>query len=301
MKIVIVGAGAIGSLFGAFLSKKNTVVLLGRTSHITAIQHHGLTIKGKTHLHVKVSAVDSVKDTTFSPDLIILTVKSYDTETAIKQVSSLLQDETVVLSLQNGLDNLEKIKHIVDKNYLLAGVTTHGALFSGPGVITHTGIGKTILGELNGTRTQRLKTIVKIFQDAGIETSISTTILHEIWAKAIVNSSINPITAFFHCKNGYLLKNPILERIVEIICAESTSIAQVEGVPLTVPDMIQRTKEIIRETANNSSSMLQSIQHGKKTEIDAINGRLLTLGKRHGVEMPLNTILVDLMTSLTKT
>ena len=299
MKIVIVGAGAIGSLFGALLAKNNTVVLVGRAPHITAIQHNGLNINGKTHLHVKLSAVESVKDVPISPNLILLTVKSYDTETAIKHTLPLIHDETVVVSLQNGLDNIEKIEHIVDKDRILAGVTTHGAIFSNPGVIRHTGKGKTILGELDGTRSKHLENIVRLFNEAGIETQISDDIVKEIWAKAIINSSINPLTAFFNCKNGYLLENPLLQKIVETICEESTHVAQAEGIKLTAPDMIQRTKEVIRDTASNYSSMLQSVQQRKKTEIDSINGKLVTIGKQHRIDTSLNKILVELVTSLT--
>jgi len=298
MNIVIVGAGAIGSLFGALLAKNNTVVLVGRAPHITAIQHNGLNINGKTHLHVKLSAVESVKDVSISPNLILLTVKSYDTEIAIKHTVPLLHDETVVVSLQNGLDNIEKIEQIVAKNCIVAGVTTHGAIFSNPGVIKHTGKGKTILGELDGMRSKRLENIVRIFNEAGIETHVSDDVAKEIWGKVIINSSINPLTAFFNCKNGYLLENPLLHKIVETISEESTNIAQAEGIKLTAPDMIQRTKEVIRDTASNYSSMLQSVQQRKKTEIDSMNGKLVTIGKQHRIDTALNKILVDLVTSL---
>jgi len=301
MNIVIVGAGAIGSLFGALLSKKNTVVLLARNQHATAIQQNGLTIIGKTRLHTKVFATDSPSDITFSPDLLVLTVKSYDTETAIRQIKTLIQDKTIVVSLQNGLDNIEKIQHIVDQKKLLAGVTTHGAIFSSPGIITHTGKGNTILGELDGSSSDRLQKIVAVFHEAGISIQVSDNVIQELWAKAIINSSINPLTAFLNCKNGYLLTNPLLEKIVEAICEESTRIAQAEGHPFTTDGMIRRTKQVIRNTAKNSSSMLQSIQQGKKTEIDAINGRLAALGKHHGLKTSFNSILVDLVTSLTKT
>jgi 2-dehydropantoate 2-reductase len=299
MNIVIVGAGAIGSLFGALLAKNNSVVLVGRAPHITAIQHNGLNINGKTHLHVKLSAVESVKDIPISPNLILLSVKSYDTETAIKHTVPLIQDETVVVSLQNGLNNIEKIKHIVDKDCIVGGVTTHGAIFSNPGVIKHTGKGKTILGELDGIRSKRLENIVRIFNEAGIETQVSNDIVKEIWGKVIINSSINPLTAFFNCKNGYLLENPLLKKIVETISEESTNIAQAEGIKLTTPDMIQRTKEVIRDTASNYSSMLQSVQQRKKTEIDSMNGKLVTIGKQHRIDASLNKILVELVTSLT--
>jgi 2-dehydropantoate 2-reductase len=300
MKIVVVGAGAIGSLFGALLAKKNTVALVGRASHITAVQHNGLSINGKTQIHMKLPAVESVKDVPFSPDLILLTVKSYDTEIAIKQACTLIRDETMVLSLQNGLDNIEKMEHIVDKDRILAGITTHGTILTNPGVIKHTGKGKTILGELDGRRSKRLENIVCIFNEAGIDTQASDNVVKEIWAKTIINSSINPLTAFFDCKNGYLLQNPLLVKTLESICVESTSIAQAEGLLLSALDMIQRTKEVIKDTAKNYSSMRQSVQQGKKTEIDSINGRLAAIGKHHNIQTPLNSILIDLILSLSK-
>jgi len=298
MNIVIVGAGAIGSLFGALLAKKNSVVLVGRAPHITAIQHSGLNITGKTHLHVKLPAVESIKDASISANLVILTVKSYDTETAVKQIVPLMQDETMIMSLQNGLDNIEKMEHRFDKDKILAGVTTHGAIFSNSGVIRHTGIGKTILGELDGSQSKRLETMVHLFNDAGIETQASDDIMKEIWAKVIINSCINPLTAFFNCKNGYLLENPLLEKTVEIICKESTVIAQAEGISVSTLGMIQRTKEVIKDTAKNYSSMLQSVQQGKKTEIESINGKLIRIGKQHKIDTSLNKILVELVTSL---
>lgn len=301
MNIVVVGAGAIGSLFGAFLSKKNTVVLLGRTPHVTEIQHHGLKIKGRTTLQVNVSAVDSINDISLSPDIILLTVKSYDTESAIEQVCNLIQDHTVVISLQNGLDNIEKIEQTVDKKQILTGITTHGAIFSKPGHIQHTGEGTTLIGELDGKESNRLQDIVRMFNDAGIHTQANNDMKKELWVKAIINSSINPLTAFFHCANGYLLENPLLEKTVDLVCEESTQVAQVEGFQLTVPNMIQRTKEVITDTSKNDSSMLQSVQQGKQTEIASINGKIISTGKHHGIRTPLNEILVSLIVSLKKT
>jgi 2-dehydropantoate 2-reductase len=301
MNIVVVGAGAIGSLFGGFLSKKNTVVLVGRLPHIKAIQHDGLSIKGKTRLHMKITAVDSIKDIHITPDLILLTVKSYDTVTAIKQIAPFLCNDTIVLSIQNGLDNIEKIEQVIERNHILVGVTTHGTIYSSPGIIIHTGKGKTILGELDGLYSKRLEKIIHVFDDAGIETCASNDIKKEIWGKAIINSSINPLTTFLKCRNGYLLENPLLENIVNYICEESTRVAQSEGMHLTPAEMIQRTKEVIMETAKNYSSMLQSVQQGKKTEIDSINGLLVSLGKNHGIPTPLNEILNILVHSLSKT
>lgn len=298
MNIVIVGAGAIGSLFGGLLSKRNNVILIGRTPHVRVIKKNGLKITGKTKLNIKISAEDSIKKINFFPELLILTVKSFDTENAIKEAKPLISKDTVVLSLQNGLDNVDKIKKYVDYKKVIAGVTTHGALFSKPGLIKHTGKGLTILGELNGNKTSRIDKIVKIFNQAGIETVASKNITKEIWIKAIINSSINPLSAIFHCKNGYLLKNPILEKIVERICKESVIIANSKGVNISYECSIKKTKEVIRATSENYSSMFQSVKKGSKTEIESINGKLVEIGKKNDVGALLNETLVYYVGSL---
>jgi 2-dehydropantoate 2-reductase len=298
MNIVVFGAGAIGSLFGALLAKQNNVTLVGRAAHTAQIKQHGLIIEGKTRLSTSIAAVESIDDISVPPDLILLTVKSYDTETASRQLRPLLKGQTLVLSLQNGLTNLEKIKHHLGKEHLLAGVTTHGAFFTKPGLITHTGKGNTILGELDGHPSNRLEALVSLFNRAGIQTQMSTEINTEIWKKAIVNSSINPITAFLKCKNGYLLENPILEKTVESICSESCRIASTEHVLVSPLEMMEITKEVIHDTAENYSSMLQSIQQGKRTEIDSINGELLRIGMKNKTNTSLNRILVELIISI---
>ena len=300
MNIVIMGAGAIGSFFGALLSNNNNVILIGKKPHISAIKKSVLIIEGKTNLKLKISAECSVDRITFKPDLIFLTVKSYDTEIAISQLLDIINENTIVISMQNGLDNIDKIKEYINEEKIIAGVTTHGAFFSKPGIIKHTGIGITILGELDGNITKRIGEIVNLFNDAGIKTSVSKNIIKEIWIKAIVNSSINPLTAFFQCKNGYLLKNPILENLVEKICKESTEIANNEGLNLSYIEMINKTKEVIKDTSENHSSMLQSILHGKKTEIESINGKLIEFGIKNNIDVSLNEMLTYSIDSLTK-
>jgi 2-dehydropantoate 2-reductase len=292
MNILIFGAGAIGSLMGAILSKNNNVLLIGRKNHVNAIKKSDLLIKGKTNLKVNIKAETTVEKITFKPDLLILTVKAYDTESGIIQAKKVIKSNTVVLSLQNGLDNIDKLKkHLLSKQ-IIAGITTHGATFSESGIIDHTGIGSTIIGELNGKVTDRIRRVVDFFNKAGIETNISDNIIQEIWIKAIVNSSINPLTTFFQCKNGYLLGNPILENLVEKIVEESTSIANAHGIKITPENMCIKTKNVIKNTKENYSSMLQSYKKGKKTEIDSINGKIVDIGKKHGKNPLMNEIMV---------
>ncbi len=292
MNIVIFGAGAIGSLFGALLYKENNVLLIGRKAHVTAIKKNGLIIQGRTNLNVKIKAESSVDNVTFSPDFLILTVKSYDTETAIKQVKKIINKDTKVLSLQNGLDNIEMISRVVDSKRIIAGTTTHGAYFLKPGVIKHTGTGITILGILNKGKNEQLDSVVSLFNEAGIKTSVSKNILKDIWSKGIINSSINPLTAIFRCKNGHLLENKILEKLLEKICKESVNIAKAHGIGLSNKDMLDKTKEVIKNTSDNFSSMLQSVINRKETEIDSINGLLIEFGKKYNVSTFINEILV---------
>ena len=298
MNIIIFGAGAIGSYFGSMLSKNNDVLLVGRKPHIDAIKENGLIIQGITKQKIKINAETSVNNLNFNTDLLILKVKSFDTENAILQAKKIIKKDTVVLSLQNGLDNIDKIKKHISSEKIYAGITTHGILFNKPGFIKHTGKGTTIIGYLNGKKTKHAEDIVKNFNKAGIQTSLSSDIAKEIWIKGIINSSINPLTAFFDCKNGYLLKNPILERLVEQICIESTNIAIAHGIDVKTSYMIKKTKDVIRKTSDNYSSMLQSFKKAKKTEIMSINGKLITYGKKYKRDIAINAALINSLDSL---
>jgi 2-dehydropantoate 2-reductase len=298
MKIMVFGAGAIGSLFGAFLSKNHDVILIGRPSHAKAIQKNGLEIIGKTRLNVKPRAESSVKNIDFSPDLLIITVKSYDTEVAIKQAKKIIDEKTIVMSLQNGLDNIDVLKKYVDCKKIIAGITTHGVFFSKPGVIEHTGFGDTTIGELDGKTSVRVKNIVKELNRSGIKTDLSKNITEDIWVKAVVNSSINPLTTIFQCKNGYLLENPVLHGIVEKVCYESCMVGKNIGLSFSYREILDKTVDVINKTSNNHSSMLQSVKNRKKTEIESINGKIVEIGGRYGVDVFLNKCLVFLVNAV---
>ena len=297
MNIIIFGAGAIGSLFGGILAKNNNVYLIGRKKHVEQIRKKGLKIKGKTNLNVRVLAFEKVEDVRISPDLIIISVKSYDTENAVNEIKKIIGKKTFIMSLQNGLDNIEKIEKIVDNKKLFACVTTHGSIFYKPGVIIHSGIGKTKIGSLDKNFPFENK-FVDLFNKAGIKSNVSSNIIHDIWAKGIVNSSINPLTCIFKCKNGYILKNPILEKLMKKICYESVSVANAYGFNLLYNNVLDLTKEVICDTKENFSSMLQSLQNNEKTEIDSINGYIVKAGKLNAKAITLNEIIVYIVSNL---
>jgi 2-dehydropantoate 2-reductase len=297
MIIVVLGAGAIGSFFGGLLSKHNQVILVGRKDHVNKINSQGLQIKGKTQFKRKIAAVTSISQITTPPDLIVLTVKAFDTIQAIIQAKEIIGPKTNVLSFQNGLDNLNQIRKTVDKNQILAGITTHGVQFIQPGVIYHKGNGKTVIGEPYQKKSQRIQQIADLFNQANISVTISSRIIEDIWKKAIVNASINPLTAIFSCQNGYLAQNPILTEMVKKICEESVCVAQQNGFSFKTKDLINLTFEVIQQTKKNNSSMLQSIKQNKQTEIDEINGRIAEIGKIKNCPVYLNELLTKIIKS----
>ena len=292
MNILIMGAGAIGSYFGGMLSRKSNVEFIARKSHVDKINKNGLKIKGKTNLNLKIKAYKSVNELKKNFDLIILSVKSYDTEKAIKEVKKFLSKDTAVMSLQNGLGNIEIISKYVPSEKILACVTSNGVIFEKPGLIRHTGLGYTKVGSISNKKSNLVDEIVKIFNNSGIKTEKSNYIKKEIWIKTIVNSSINPLTTFFKCKNGYLIKNPVLKKLVEQICKESTDIAKTYGINLEFEDMFKKTISVIEDTKENYSSMLQSYLFSKPPEIDSINGYLVNIGKDKKVKTVLNEMVV---------
>ena len=170
MNIVIFGAGAIGSLFGALLSKKNNVVLIARKSHVDNIKRKGLLITGLTNKKINIDAFEKIEDLSIKPELVIITVKSNDTYKVIQKIKNHTYKNTIILSLQNGLNNIDDIKQFIDEEKIIAGITTHGVIFTKPGEIKHTGIGKTIIGELDGSESDRIKKISKVFCNSNIQT-----------------------------------------------------------------------------------------------------------------------------------
>lgn len=301
MRILVYGAGALGSLVGGLLSRRNDVTLLSRPAHARAIQKSGLKITGLENFTARPSAVSSLSPASaraLAPELIILTVKSYSTQKAAKQIKRLFPGSAPVLSLQNGLGNIETLRGILGRRRVMAGLTSHGITWERAGLIRHTGDGDTVLGEPDGTTTARVRAIKALFDGAGMKCRLSANMHGEIWAKAIVNAGINPITAITRLENGWLLEIPLLRDIMKSACREGALVARAAGVSLPPGDPAGRAMTVARRTARNRSSMLQDIEKGKKTEIRAISGAIAAEGRRAGVPVPVNTALAALVLAL---
>ena len=302
MRIAVVGAGAMGSLFGAFLAESGENVTLVDVwrEHIDTINRQGLRVYG-----VSGERVVRVKATTnhfeVGPiDLLILFVKSYNTEQAIRDSISMITEETTILTCQNGLGNVEKIGGVVGLKHVIAGSTMQGATMIGPGEVFHAGIGATYIGELNGVVSERVKSIAKILNNAGIETKISKNINGVVWGKVLINAGINAFGALTRMRNGELLEVPeLFEMMVEAV-QEGVKVAKALGISIEVEDPVQALIDVCKATAKNKNSMLQDIEKGRRTEIDAINGAIVAYGKKIGVKTPVNEMLVTLIKGLEK-
>jgi 2-dehydropantoate 2-reductase len=286
VRILVFGAGALGSFVGGLLSKKNDVILIGRKRHVEAIQENGLVIRGKTDTVVRPQAKEQL-DGNEAPEWVMVATKSYDTEDAMRALNAFHED-AVFLSLQNGLGNEEVISRYARR--VVGGVTSHGITMDRPGRIIHAGIGRTVLGDYQGAEG-RAAEMVEALTEAGIETEKTDDIRTEIWKKVIVNAGINPLSAITGQKNGFILESPDLERTLEAICLEAVAVANAHGIDISSEEAVEQAKEVARLTAENKSSMLQDIERGRRTEIDSICGAIMNLGEAGGILTPFNSAM----------
>jgi 2-dehydropantoate 2-reductase len=253
-----------------------------------------------------------------SPDLVFVWVKAYDTPSAIKMIHPILADYTHVISLQNGLGNLEAIAQMVNPEKIIGGITSHGATLIDTGHIRHAGKGDTIIGRrrtepfvptssggklrevMNKQIDDELQKIANLLSGAGIETKVSSDVESTIWSKLIVNAAINPLTAITRLKNGQLLESDETRRLLDLVAEESEKIVKIAGISLAYPDIKSKVYDVCEATAQNTSSMLQDILRGRRTEIDAINGAIVEKAKELNINAPVNEMLTCLVKMLQK-
>jgi 2-dehydropantoate 2-reductase len=304
MKIAIVGAGAMGSLYGAKLSAvpSNEVYLLDVwKDHVDAVNQSGLLMEeqGTEIVYDKVTATSDAEE--IGPcDLAIVFVKSTLTSIAVKSNRAVFGPDTIALTLQNGLGNIDLIRTEIGDQNVVAGTTAHGATMLGPGKMRHAGSGKTIIGELDGSLSQRIQMIAQVLRDAELETEISGNVLGLVWDKLLVNVGINALTGITGLHNGELLKHPEIEALLEAAVEEAAAVAKAKGIILDDQDPVAHTKQVCTATAVNKSSMLQDVLNHKQTEINMINGAIVREGMALGISTPVNMVLTNLITFIQK-
>lgn len=291
VRILVFGAGAMGSFFGGLLSMRHDVTLIGRAAHVDAIRTRGLEITGKTAIVAHPSAATTVTRG-MSADLVIVSTKAYDTAAAMRQLPRFSRTATF-LTLQNGLGNAETIAKTATK--VVAGTTSHGVTFLEPGKIRHAGVGDTTIGPWSGVGRDDVARLRDVLVDAGIRTRVTQDVRTELWSKVVVNAAINPLGALAGVANGQLVRDKRLLMLLEDVCRESAGVAAGEGAKIDADESVRRAILVARRTAANRASMLQDLDRGRRTEIDAITGAILRTAERQRRKAPLNRALYALV------
>ncbi len=299
MRFRIVGAGAIGCLFGARLRIAGHDVTLVHRDPIViqAIKKNGIKLQDLDGTLTKVSVPVQMGPTRLpGTEVLIVAVKAYDTRALATSYRGRILPETTVMSLQNGLSNVETLQSAF-RNEILAASTTEGALSLGPGYVVHTGRGVTLIGGARGANSDTCSRIKIAFDTAGLKAKTSSNIHGVLWAKAIVNAAINPLSSLTRLPNGALAKNRGIGEIAHSAMNEGTAVSHAIGIRL-VGDPRKLWRKILLSTRANKSSMLQDIERGRMTEIRQLNGAILSHGKKTGVKTPVNGILTKLVLGL---
>lgn len=293
MRILVYGAGALGSLLGGLLAATHDVTLLARRDHVDAVNRLGLSIEGKAPFVARPRAVADLASAPVA-DLVIVTVKAYATLEAARALRPVVARDARVLTLQNGLGNLETLRASFPAAQLYAGAITVGATMLEPGRVRHAGVGYCKIASAAGDR-KSAEALARALTVPGLAPEAVEDAESEIWAKVVVNAGINPATAITGLPNGALLEHAWLTELMTSACEEAIEVARAEGVALPDDDLIFRTRRVAELTAENKSSMLQDVERGRRTEIDAISGEIVRRGRARGVDVPVSATLLSLV------
>jgi 2-dehydropantoate 2-reductase len=307
---LIAGAGALGSVFGCFLRRAGVeVTLLGRAQHVEAIARGGLRVDGIWGDHYaagfELAAEPARIEGTF--DAILVPVKSYDTEAVATAVAGLLAPDGVMISLQNGLGNVETIERIAGAERAAGARVIFGATIPAPGRARVTVFADpTAFGSLapgrHPRRDEAARRWAETIDRAGIPAVYSERLAALLWAKVFYNAALNPLGALLRVHYGALPERSETRAVMDAVIDEAFAAARAEGAGLPWSDPAAYREEfygrLVPSTYDHRSSMLQDIERGRRTEIDAINGEVWRRGAAHGIKTPVNETLTRLIRSV---
>jgi 2-dehydropantoate 2-reductase len=290
--IGIVGAGALGTLFGQRLSAGNDVVLLERKREIVdAVRRDGVRVDGEA----RPVRVTSESRDLYGVQVLFVFVRATDTLRALRPFAGELSPATAIVSLQNGLGNEEAIKTSLGGTISLAiGATTESALAVGPGDVRRIGEGATVLGSA-GASPALVNRVVRLLTDAGFRASAAYDIRPHLWGKLIANAAINPVAALLDRPNGVVLADEHAGEVARSLAQEAATVANAMRIPLPFSDPWSYVRTIVEQTAELDNSMLYDLRAGAPTEVDFINGAVVAAGRRAAVPTPYNETLTALV------
>ena len=294
--VLIVGTGALATLFAARLSASGAAVtMLGTWQEgIRALQRDGarLTLEDGSELVGQVRATDD-PSACRGARLALVLVKAWQTERAASQLWECLSDEGAAVSLQNGLGNRETLVRFLDDGRVGLGVTTLGATLLGPGCAAYGGD-----GVVSVETHPRLGPLENLLNGAGFRVEVIPDARVLLWSKLVVSAAINPLTALLGVPNGALLERPSARVLMTGLACETAGVARALGVELPFADAAAAAEAVARRTASNHSSMLQDARRGARTEIDAICGAVVRAGEQADAPTPLNRVMAQMVAAL---
>ncbi|MBT3336578.1 MAG: 2-dehydropantoate 2-reductase [Anaerolineae bacterium] len=289
-KLLIIGTGALATLFAARFSAVGTnVTMLGSWDEgLAALNEKGarlIDLSGKEKSY-PVQAVTECKSARYA----IVLVKSWQTEHVARQLEACLAPDGLAVTLQNGLGNGKILANILGTERVAQGVTTTGAALLAPGIARVGGEGLVSI-----ETHSRLGALTALLTEAGFQTEVVSSAASLIWSKLVINTAINPLTALLNIHNGELLERPSARLLMSKLAIETASVAAAQNIPLSFDDPVKAAEDVAQRTANNISSMLQDLRRGAPTEIEAICGAIVRIGKAYQIETPLNKTFAQLV------
>lgn len=298
MKIVIVGAGAMGCFLASQLRQAGVETWLfeKNDSFVEGITHHGIILENSAGSRA-VSGVAITRDAALigHADYVVFFVKAFDTQQAAISAAPCVGPDTVIVTLQNGIGNVEILTEYFPGQSVLAGTTAHGATLLGPGHVRHAGCGETVIGALCPQERTRAIELRDVFESAGISTRISDDVQMLLWGKLLVNIGINPLAAILNISNGRILEFEPVRHIMHAAVREGTAVAAAKAIYFTADEQVARVEIVCRATQANVCSMLQDMRAGRITEIDYMNGAVVREARALSVPVPVNSMLTDLV------
>ncbi len=292
-RVAVLGAGAVGCYFGGMLARAGVpITLIGRPRHVDAIQRDGLFFDG-LHFQERI-AVSATAEIQAARDagIVLFCVKTLDTEDAARALSPHLGPGAVIVGMQNGVDNVSRIRSSTGIEAIPA-VVYVGAAMTAPGRVKHSGRGDLVIGDIwgNDGLRQRLGGIAAMFENAGVPCRISENVEGELWTKMIINCAYNAISALGRARYGELVRQPETRAVMRQVTEEALAVARAGGVRLPDVDMVETVRRIADAMSEATSSTAQDIARGNRTEIDSLNGYLVRRGAELGVATPVNQTL----------
>jgi 2-dehydropantoate 2-reductase len=297
MKIVIIGAGAMGCLYGAYLSRKHEVIMLDSfDKQVEAINQNGITVLEEDGTENKFTNVKACISGEYkeAADLVVVFVKSTFTEDALRDNKKLFGDKTLVMTLQNGAGNDRKIAKYVNKKNIIIGTSKHNSVNLGGGKVRHSGSGETTIGS-NLENNTNLDKIQAILEESGFKVEKTNDIQRVIWSKLFVNLSINTFTAITRAPIGSMIENKYAWDFAEKMICEAVDVAEADGTHFSYREVLNMVHHVCEDAGKGYSSMSQDVMNCRLTEIDAINGAIVEQAKLYNVKVHYNSLIVDLI------